>query len=868
MNFSNLPFTSPNSTPLSLHLTIFSVTKFTAQQDPTVLNLLGIAGDANRRKLAETFLRPTTWKDYCDLVSPNNCTTPDDVAQSAPTSEEDYERMFVDGSYTGHFRATDDNDCDANPDTCTGHVADFPCGWVSFVKPQTYYHNIALKSSGKEPHSHGYQYSQLVEMYAAANATRSNLMLMWWTPEATYSTYVGTEAEMQRVVLPTPTQECIDHRILSTQRCEFDDPMEQYGDPAGACDEAPQLLQKIVASGLYEATYGGSRGQMEAAKQSPAYDAIKAVKITEMQLGNILQNWINRGIDTYGFDPRLATCLWVRDNLDLMQDFIPKSHPRVGQEQNILESTLFYVAVCFGGLATILTILTSFFCYQRRNGYVMRFSQVEFLFLLLLGILLASIGSVLMAMEPTNATCMATTWLLNLGYTMEIVPLIVKVGAMNRLMTAAKKMKRIVLKREQLFGTVALFMAIILIFLILWSVLDPPQRQGEFHLTDNANEYGESIVTINYYCSSNSDIWRYAAVVWHCLLLLCATVLAFQTRNLQAGFSESTVLAIVIYSHFVFVLLRLISFVLEGFVSESYMAGLRSLVYSTDAIVTLCVYFIPKLLTDDQNFFNLTHQAQSGKSTTSVVDGRGSVLTMSGPGRSNNSGISGPRASSLPRGSNLTNGSRSAPYKNEEDEDSESSAMIHQPGEGEPVNTNGNKMSNTNTQRERDVLKDGKVSWGAACMTMIINDENDHYRDEQEDDEEEDDEFDKNMPEEAPFVKPVDVLKDGKDSWGGGHLTMLLQGDSEDEEEDGGRHGDEENPKPSKQKKDANKNSKSMPSITEVSISNTKKPVLAQPNLPANGPTRFNYALDRINRTREKFGSEIEPGSGSCSYDE
>ena len=99
------------------------------------MNLLGIAGEANRRKLAETFLRPTTWKDYCDLVSPNNCTTSDDVAQHAPTDEADYERMFVAGSYTGHFRATEENDCDTHPDTCTGHVGDFPNG-VSQEKGQ------------------------------------------------------------------------------------------------------------------------------------------------------------------------------------------------------------------------------------------------------------------------------------------------------------------------------------------------------------------------------------------------------------------------------------------------------------------------------------------------------------------------------------------------------------------------------------------------------------------------------------------------------------------------------------------------------------------------------------------------------------
>jgi hypothetical protein len=39
---------------------------------------------------------------------------------------------------------------------CLGHVADFPCGWNTFVEPQTYHLGIALESNG-------YSYSQLVD---------------------------------------------------------------------------------------------------------------------------------------------------------------------------------------------------------------------------------------------------------------------------------------------------------------------------------------------------------------------------------------------------------------------------------------------------------------------------------------------------------------------------------------------------------------------------------------------------------------------------------------------------------------------------------------------------------------------------------
>ena len=250
-------------------------------------------------------------------------------------------------------------------------------------------------------------------------------MLMWWQPEAQYSSYLGTDAEMQRVVLPSPTQECIDNRIRIAQRCDFDSEAERYGDPLGACDEAPQLLQKVIASSLYKSTYENTA--IPVARQSPAYEAIKAFKVSELQLGTILQRWIFRNVDSYGFDPRLATCTWVRENLDYLEDFIPRTYPRVAEQRGMWKSPLFYIAVSVGGVATCLSAIVSLLTFRRRNGYVMKFSQWEFLMLLLLGLMMVSLGSILLAIPPTNGSCVAIQWLVGLGYTLELVPLIVKV---------------------------------------------------------------------------------------------------------------------------------------------------------------------------------------------------------------------------------------------------------------------------------------------------------------------------------------------------------------------------------------------------------------------------------------------------------
>lgn len=126
------------------------IPKFTAQRDPTLTTYLGLMGEENRRNLAERFLTPITWGDYCRIrqeqlqqvfaPSPlqNQTTTfgdtnfgseycasdPTGVAARAPQTKEEEESYHVPGLYAGHFRKTEKNDCDLFPITCVGHFTE------------------------------------------------------------------------------------------------------------------------------------------------------------------------------------------------------------------------------------------------------------------------------------------------------------------------------------------------------------------------------------------------------------------------------------------------------------------------------------------------------------------------------------------------------------------------------------------------------------------------------------------------------------------------------------------------------------------------------------------------------------------------
>lgn len=388
------------------------IPKFTAQADPSLVNYMALQGPDNRRKLSETFLRPTTWNYYCQSISLNNCTTPDGVAQRPPgnaTSEMD--RYFHADHFTGYFRATDKNNCDDGE--CTGHVADFPCGWSSYVLPYIHHLDIALDGDGPEPHCKGYTYNQLQDIWRAANATKSHVMMMWWSPEPLFHEFLGTDAEFVKVQFPYPSQACVENRISREDRCSPD--LEtRVGSPEGACDESPTPLMKVITTSLYDIIEEAIADEENPeATKSPGLDVLKNFKITELQLDEIFQLW--RG--GKGMDPRTAVCMWAADHLDYLQGFVPHTYPRQ-VDGGIRNDAFLYASFTLGVVVSIIVLGTSFWVYRKRKSRAIVMARVDFLFLLLAGALTIAIGAIVVAAPATNGSCLAEIWLIGIGYTL------------------------------------------------------------------------------------------------------------------------------------------------------------------------------------------------------------------------------------------------------------------------------------------------------------------------------------------------------------------------------------------------------------------------------------------------------------------
>ena len=227
---------------------------------------------------------------------------------------------------------------------------------------------------------------------------------------------------------------------------------------------------------------------------------------------------------------------------------------------------------------------------------------------------MVSTGAILTGLDsPFNSTCISQIWFVSFGYTLQLVPLLVKVAAINKLMQAAQRMRRVKLQRGSLHGGVVIISLLVTFFLIAWTVIDPPQKQAHYELTDRrtaspaiveghnatAPVTGDlietTIVQARYYCTSDSEAWQFVAIGWNFVLILCATALAFQSRTVKQAFNEAQVLSWLIYGHFMFVLLR----VMAHFFRPAVSVPMLSMIFSLDTIFMIGIYFIPKLLADD-----------------------------------------------------------------------------------------------------------------------------------------------------------------------------------------------------------------------------------------------------------------------------
>ena len=585
------------------------------------------------------------------------------VAVRYPLPDEE-DMYYSEGLFHGFFHDSAQNDCVRFPKNCSGHIIIPPCDWSAYVEAQLYWNDIVgLSPSGPLQPNAGYNSSQMVQIWHAANATKSHVVMWWYSPDPLLVQFWNTPSSFQKVSLPSSTLECIQNTVSQTDRCSKEVSVRRGASNKGSCDYQTYALQRIIAKSVLTSTTSGSTVTtaktspdgagvgpaapftsyldiaVNEAERSPAYEFLTNLKVSELEMDTIINSWISKDSgDKYGNDAREAVCEWVVENLEALHQAIPRGYPKHLSTQS--EYEVWYVKAARGQAVVVgfcvLVAIGMVVRYQETKTMV--FAQPFFILLILFGFLFITIGSYLIALSPTVASCMTTNWFVVLGYTIHLVPVLVKTAAFNKLIQSSKKMKkRVNISRRWLFLEVAIVVLIVVICLLCWSIIDPPLPRKIRRLSkDNIAVVEEDLL-----CSSRSQGWRIAALSWVAMLLLVAAVLAFQSRKLMRSLNESKTLAVVVYSHFSFVVLRAVYkyFWLHSIFPSSVLAVLYSLNYSIDTFISMILYVVPKLVEarkspEPYRLGRVSASNQSGRASNSMenfdLDHQLKVLICSG----------------------------------------------------------------------------------------------------------------------------------------------------------------------------------------------------------------------------------------------
>ena len=219
------------------------------------------------------------------------------------------------------------------------------------------------------------------------------------------------------------------------------------------------------------------------------------------------------------------------------------------------------------------------------------YAQHSFVQLLLLGFFMVTSGAIVITLSPSEASCKTVSWCITLGYSLELIPVLVKTSAINKIMHSAMKFQRVNLSPRDMLQNILVPLIIVCAFLTSWTIVDPSVP------VENRVMAGGNTVESFLGCSSESNSWYFVSLGWQVTLLFMAVVLAVQSRNVVKEYNESKDLGVMVYSHFFFMMLRILFYSLQNsdLFRGDVISAMFALNYTLDSGFGLAIYYAPKL---------------------------------------------------------------------------------------------------------------------------------------------------------------------------------------------------------------------------------------------------------------------------------
>jgi hypothetical protein len=210
---------------------------------------------------------------------------------------------------------------------------------------------------------------------------------------------------MTKVYFPPLTTEC-----NAAQRDMYGDCTLNFtqvvGPPEAACATPVVSIAKLITGKLSQVS---NSPDIDDALISPAFDILSRFAISDIQMGEIFDLWASEPT------PRDGVCKWVAQNIDYLSSLVPFSYPRKIAEKSDLAFN--YGMIGLAAFAAAFVVGTTFAIRSCRTKQAVKYAQLDFLYMLLMGSFSTTIGAIILAIPAQNATCVVSIFVTMFSYT-------------------------------------------------------------------------------------------------------------------------------------------------------------------------------------------------------------------------------------------------------------------------------------------------------------------------------------------------------------------------------------------------------------------------------------------------------------------
>jgi hypothetical protein len=235
----------------------------------------------------------------------------------------------------------------------------------------------------------------------------------------------------------------------------------------------------------------------------------------------------------------------------------PLALPPVEGELNLIPTAIIAIGCVFGGLAMATAVGWLMWTIHYRKTDVVRIAQPIFLAQLCLGAFVIALSVVPMSLQDPiderilDIACMATVWMLSLGFVTAFSALFSKTWRLNKLFSHGNRFRRIEVKARDVMYPFFILAVLNISFLTLWTI-GAPITWTRVSVA-NFDAYGRSVEsygTCSMYSGEGTTEKAIQKTSLACILLvnIFALVVAnyqcYKARNLPTDYNESFYIAL------------------------------------------------------------------------------------------------------------------------------------------------------------------------------------------------------------------------------------------------------------------------------------------------------------------------------------